>query len=173
MSSDNPKKPEEVIDKPLIDWDVVALKVAKGVVIMAIRGSMVAVIAISLAVMVPAVGLAEQPEVMQEVEVQLEIEAEQEGLSEEEKKGFRAWAGSVVKKAAAGAGDLKDKLLDVDEKMADKIDTQAETIKRLRMELVQARTEAAESRYTAGVKHEMMLQCGADLLDYLKALPKD
>lgn len=156
MSSET-KQPEL---KALVGWDRVAI----GVAIMAARSSLALAFGLSLATLIPAYGLAEEPKVMQDT--QAKIEVAEEGLQEEEKTGLlkMGWA-----KAKAGAAAVRDTVLDVDKREQDLRDD----LNMARKELAEARAEAAAARYTAGVKQEMMLQCGNDLVAYLKSLSKD
>lgn len=156
MSSET-KQPETT---QLVGWDRVAI----GVVIMTMRLSLAAAVGLSLATLLPAYGAADEPVVMQDTQAQIEVA--EEGLPDEEKTGLlkMGWA-----KAKAGAAAVRDHVLDVDTREKNLQDD----LKLARKELVEARAEAAAARYQAGVKHEMMLQCGTDLLDYLNSLPKD
>jgi hypothetical protein len=168
MSSDN--QPPTKLKHPFdFDWDAIAIAVLKGVVVMTIRVSLVLSSALILATMVPAVGLADQPEVMQQVDVEILLEAEAEGTTPEG-GGLKAWAFGVAKKAAVGAGNIRDNLLDVDESMREEMAQQKATIIRLKADLVEAENARDDARYRTGVQHERMLSCSKDLLEYLSDL---
>lgn len=176
MSSEQLQPPKKKRYPIEVNLDVVTLRVLKGVYVMSMRSSLVLSSALALATVIPAVGLAEQPAVMEAVDEKAAVEALQEG-TEPSSGGFKSWAGNVLEKTKAGAGELKDKFFDVDEMTKKKIDdleekvlSQRDTIVRLQAELAESKKEVADARYTAGVQHELMLQYSTDLVKYLETM---
>lgn len=148
--------------------------IGKGVIIVITRTTLAATIGLTAALLVPALGMAEEPQVMEEVQVQLDIE--QAALPEDEQGGLKDWGAGVLRKAGAGLVKARDAIVDKDErekKLEAKLHEKDDMIQQLTVELAEQRKATAAARYDVGVNHEMMMQCSKDLVEYISNLQTD
>lgn len=156
MSSDKPTG-QVGPDNPRYFLDLFVL----GVAIMAIRGISAAAIGLSLALLVPAVGLADQPPAMQAADAQ--VEAADAVAPPEQRSGLlsRLW-----NRTKAGAVDIRDKVLNKDEKEK-QLDAE---LKAAYKTIKDQREEIAQARMHAGMDNAIQLQCAEGLVKYLHEL---